>query len=109
MKKAIVWAIVLGVILNFASYGYCQDAFRKLGRGVANVALSPVELPKNVADAYYKHHTLSESVIFGIPKGIADMVIRCAAGVYDIVTFPFPIPEDYRPVLMPEYIWENSY
>ena len=36
--------------------------------------------------------------------GIGRTVIRTGAGVYDVVTFPFPI-QDYDPILEPEYVF----
>ena len=33
-------------------------------------------------------------------------VTRELVGVYEVVTFPAPVPRGYRPILSPEYPWE---
>ena len=78
-----------------------DDAFTKLGRGLTNVIEGPFELytqtvlmPEST-DAVY-------TVIGGITRGLAMIVVRELVGVYDIVTFPFPLPKDYKPVIQPE-------
>lgn len=40
----------------------------------------------------------------GLAKGLGMSVIRTGAGIYDAVTFPFPVPQDYEPLLEPEYV-----
>jgi len=32
--------------------------------------------------------------------------MRMAVGVYEVVTFPFPLPKDYVPVLEPAFVWQ---
>jgi putative exosortase-associated protein (TIGR04073 family) len=45
---------------------------------------------------------------WGILHGAADTVIRACVGVFEVVTFPFPIPEGYSPVLKdPEYFLKD--
>ncbi len=108
MKKVIAVVIVALAVVNLAACGYCQDAARKLGRGVANVITSPFEIPKTVTDTYYKELGVAESIFLGIPKGIATMIKRLAVGAFEIVTFPFPVPEGYQPVMEPEFMWDRS-
>jgi hypothetical protein len=33
--------------------------------------------------------------------------VRELVGVYEFVSAPLPIPDDYRPVLHPEYPWDH--
>ena len=108
MKKAIVVVIIVLAIVNMGTCGYCQDAARKLTRGVANIVMSPFEIPKNIADTYYDTHAVHESILLGIPRGLGMMIQRIGVGAYETVTFPFPIPEGYRPVLEPEFMWDPS-
>jgi putative exosortase-associated protein (TIGR04073 family) len=42
----------------------------------------------------------------GLAKGVGMTIVRTGAGVYETVTFPFPIPEGYGPVLEPEFVFK---
>ena len=108
MKKVLAAIIIAMAVVNMAACGYCQDAARKLSRGVANIVTSPFEIPKNVTETYYKELAIHDSIFLGIPKGIAMMVQRLAVGAFETVTFPFPVPEGYRPVVEPEFMWDRS-
>jgi len=41
-----------------------------------------------------------------LAKGVGMTIVRTGAGVYETVTFPFPIPEGYTPVIEPEYVMQ---
>ena len=43
-----------------------------------------------------------------LAKGIGMTIVRTGAGIYEVVTFPFPIPEDYGPVLEPEFVFSEE-
>ena len=77
----------------------------KLARGLANVLASPLEIPRNV-----QNMTDSQGVLVGwtggLAQGIGMMALRIIVGAYEIITFPIPIPEDYKPVLEPEFVWQ---
>ena len=77
----------------------------KLGRGLANVFLGFIEVPRNIHNT-----TADESLLVGwtvgLGKGVGYTVLRFLVGVYETVTFPFPLPDDYVPVYRPEYVWQ---
>ena len=108
MKKILVAVVIALAVVNLAACGYCQDAARKLSRGVANIVMSPFEIPKTMTNTYYKELQIFESLLVGTPKGIAIMIQRIAVGAYEIVTFPFPVPEGYQPIMEPEFMWDPS-
>jgi len=91
----------------FAPMAEAQDPVQKLGRGVANMLTGWVELPKNIYDT-----SVEENVIIGLTlgtvRGFGMFVVRTGAGIYEIATFPFAIPEDYAPVLIPEYVFSTT-
>jgi putative exosortase-associated protein (TIGR04073 family) len=78
-------------------------AFRKLGRGLANVVFGVVEVPAVMIQTGRVHgHTAGFFV--GSLKGICRGAARIGAGVVDTVTFPFPFPEmTYGPLMLPEF------
>ena len=75
----------------------------KLGRGIVNVLTGWIEIPKNVAVEWKKTDPFS-GVVIGTVKGFGWGWGRTVSGVYDIVTFPLPVPEDYNPLMEPEFI-----
>ena len=78
---------------------------RKLQRGFLNVALSPIEI-SNELSKEVRNDTMPPSWIAGLGRGAVYMVGRALVGVYEMVTFPFPYPANYKPVLQPEFPWE---
>lgn len=108
MTKRTMKHLVLGVIfvLVLGSAGLCfaNDAFTKLGRGVANTLTGWVELPKNIYNVSVEENALA-GVTLGLAKGAGMTIVRTGAGLYEIATFPFPLPQDYKPILEPEYVF----
>ena len=107
ITKGLIICIAVLLVLNFvATQSYAQDPAKKLGRGIANILTGWVELPKNIYDTSVEDNPLSGLTI-GLAKGVGMTIVRTGAGVYETVTFPFPIPEDYTPVLEPEFVFSQ--
>lgn len=77
--------------------------FHKLGRGVGNVLLGWVEIPKNIAKEWRRHDPLT-GTITGTFKGFGWGIARTLAGCYEVISFPFPVPRDYKPIMNPEFV-----
>lgn len=105
--KGIIIAVVMVMVLAVASASYAQDPAKKLGRGLANVLTGWIELPKNIYDTSVEENPLAGLTI-GLAKGVGMTIVRTGAGIYEVVTFPFPIPEDYGPVLEPEFVFSEE-
>src|SRR5574337_1016803 len=87
----------------FAEEAVAPLAAQKAVRGLGNAGLGVVvEIPKTV---YYD--TLADGPLYGLTVGVLEGlswgIARTLTGVYEIVTFPFPIPEGYRPIYRPSY------
>ena len=80
-----------------------QKMLHKLGRGITNVFTSWVEIPRNVAIEWEKTDPASGFVL-GTVKGFGWGFSRLATGVYDVFTFPYPVPRDYEPMMEPEFV-----
>ena len=106
MKKGIIVCIALLMIFSLATTCFAQDPGKKLVRGVANVLTGWVELPKNIYDTSVEENIFSGLTI-GLAKGLGMGIVRTGAGIYEVITFPFPIPEDYAPVLEPEFVFNE--
>jgi putative exosortase-associated protein (TIGR04073 family) len=79
-------------------------AFGKLGRGFVNTVTGWVEIPKRV------HQTSLEGGAFkgltwGLARGFGLGFLRTAAGLYELVTFPFPAPPGYRTLVEPPFVF----
>ncbi|MBL7071783.1 MAG: exosortase system-associated protein, TIGR04073 family [Candidatus Omnitrophica bacterium] len=105
--KGLIVALVMVMVLAVASASYAQDPAKKLGRGLANILTGWVELPKNIYDVSVEDNPLAGLTI-GLAKGVGMTIVRTGAGIYEVVTFPFPIPEDYGPVLEPEFVFSEE-
>ena len=102
--KGMIIAVAVLMVLSIATASYAQDPAKKLGRGLANILTGWIELPKNIYDTSVEDNPLAGLTI-GLAKGIGMTIVRTGAGIYEVVTFPFPIPDDYAPVLEPEFIF----
>ena len=106
MKKTALVIIIIFLLMNIASTGHCQDAFRKLGRGVVNMAACPFEFTKALGESY-ESGGVYEAVTIGLLKGLVMMTVRAGLGCVEAVTFPIPIPDNYKPILQPEFAWQK--
>ena len=105
IKTLFVCCLIVAIV-GMATQCYAQDIAKKAGRGLANIRTGWVELPKNIYDTSVEENVLS-GLTMGLAKGVGMTIVRTGAGVYETVTFPFPIPEDYEPVLEPEYVFSE--
>ena len=79
-----------------------QNALRKLGRGFANVLFGIVEVPNQITKVTSERGG-GAGVTYGVGKGLLRWFGRELAGVYDVVTFPVPLPKGYKPIMQPEF------
>ena len=104
MKKLLkITTFCIIIFLLFISINCYAGTIEKLGRGISNTATGWVELPVAVKENCDVHGVVG-GVLYGIPIGITKTVLRTAVGIYETLTFPFPIPEDYAPILEPEFV-----
>jgi len=105
MKKLLIVCIAIVTILSIATASYAQDPAKKLGRGVANILTGWLEIPKNIYNTSIEANPMV-GITVGTAKGIGMSIVRTGAGVYEVITFPFPLPEDYVPILEPEFVFQ---
>ncbi|MBI4355454.1 MAG: exosortase system-associated protein, TIGR04073 family [Candidatus Omnitrophica bacterium] len=90
-----------------AEWGTSGQIFGKLGRGAVNLVTGWVEVPKK------SRETMETSgpfigLTWGVLRGIGYGAVRTAAGLYEVVTFPFPAPPQYEAIVYPEYVFESE-
>ena len=79
-------------------------AGRKLGRGVSNVVTGWMEIPRGIESVGRESGFLS-SLTWGVLQGAGTALVRTAAGVAEIATFPIHAPDpDNSPLVEPEYL-----
>lgn len=106
MKKGFIIVVALLMVFSLTTTCFAQDMGKKLTRGLANILTGWVEIPKNIYDTSVEDNVLS-GITVGLVKGVGMAIVRTGAGVYETVTFPFPIPEAFAPVLEPEFIFSE--
>ncbi|MCB2156042.1 exosortase system-associated protein, TIGR04073 family [bacterium] len=104
---------MLAVVPQFASAQGDEDVYRestdidmmfhKLGRGVSNLLLGWVEVPKCIAKEWHQTDPFTGTIV-GFVKGVGWGVARTLAGAYEIISFPFPVPREYAPIMYPEFV-----
>ena len=77
----------------------------KLARGAAGMVAGFLELPGNII-AVNREDGPGAAATIGFAKGLGMIPVREVVGVYEFVTSPVPVPDDYRPVVAPEYPWD---
>ncbi|MBI3320782.1 MAG: exosortase system-associated protein, TIGR04073 family [Candidatus Omnitrophica bacterium] len=81
-----------------------RGALTKLVRGLTNILTGWVEIPKRVQETTETSGAAS-GFTFGLLRGLGYGFIRTAGGAYETVTFPFPAPPGYQPVMQPPYVF----
>ena len=81
-------------------------AAKKLGRGLVNLITGWVEVSKRITETAREKGTAA-GLTWGLIRGIGYGFVRTAAGLYEVVTFPFPAPPDYLPIIQPEYVFTH--
>ncbi len=84
-----------------------RGAGSKLARGFTNVVTGWVEIPKRINETTNQSGALS-GFTWGLVRGVGYGFIRTAGGAYEVVTFPFPAPSEYRPVMQPPYVFSRE-
>jgi len=97
-------AAALLLVALVASSASAQSAPRKLGRGLAAMTTSFLEVPGNMVDQTRKRGP-AEGIPLGFALGLGMIVPRVLVGVYEFVSAPFPFPAGYQPILEPEFPW----
>lgn len=79
-------------------------AFGKLARGFTNLVTGWVEIPKRIQETTGTSGAFA-GWTWGIIRGIGYGFVRTAGGAYETVTFPFPAPSEYQPIIRPTFVF----
>ncbi|MBI3321995.1 MAG: exosortase system-associated protein, TIGR04073 family [Candidatus Omnitrophica bacterium] len=103
----IALVMLAGAAPAFAEPMESGKAFTKLTRGAINIVTGWVEVPKRISETSKQSGTAA-GFTWGLLRGIGHGFIRTSAGVYEFLTFPFPAPPGYEPVIQPEYVFTEE-
>lgn len=81
-----------------------RKVFGKLTRGFINTITGWVEIPKR-ADETSTTSGVGAGLTWGVLRGFGHGFVRTAGGIYEVVTFLFPAPPDYQPIMRPRYVF----
>ena len=81
-----------------------ETAASKLGRGFMEMITGFMEFPGNIY-AETREDGVASGLTIGFAKGIGMIPVRELVGVYEFVTAPIEVPDDYEPVLDPPLPW----
>lgn len=109
MRKLVCVFILFSMVGIFINSPLAADtALKKLGRGISNVASSPLEVWKRISDVNNENGPIA-AFTWGLLNGIFRTGIRAIVGIYEVVTFPIPLPKDYEPIITdPEFFFEEG-
>ena len=104
MTKVGIPSFILVCAVFCSTPAFAQDPFTKLGRGVANALTGWVEITKSVYQTSVEQNPFA-GVTVGLVKGAGAALHRTGAGLYEVATFPVPLPQNYSPAIEPEYVF----
>ena len=101
MKRYLLFLFLLCLIGVGPAWG-TNDPATKVSRGIQNTAFGWFEIVNEIGESADKH-----GFWMGFPEGIlrgsAFSVVRMGAGVFEIVSFPFPNgKKGYDAIVLPE-------
>ncbi|MBM3249550.1 MAG: exosortase system-associated protein, TIGR04073 family [Candidatus Omnitrophica bacterium] len=106
--KFIAALLVVVMALGFITCAYASNPGEKLGRGAANALSGALEVPICIGEEWKASNNAVIGMSVGLFKGIFWGIARTASGLYDLVTFPFPVPKNYDSIIKPDYVWRTE-
>ena len=106
MKKIVKTILIIpGFLFMLQAFLYADGPLEKAGRGITNMVSGPIEFLREIATGSQENWYLP-GMLLGTVKGLGKFVRRSFIGVYEIVTFPFPLPPDgYDKIIEDTEVW----
>ena len=109
MRILLVLILLVTLCASFIPMAYAKTPGDKLTRGIANALSGGLEVPKNIDEEWKASKNAAVGIFAGLFKGICWGMARTFSGLWDVLTFPFPLPKDYDSVVLPEYLWSTEH
>ncbi len=103
MTRRIFFILMLGFFASKATAGFAGDEVHytlwdKAGRGLENISTGWFELINQPMEQA-KTDEWGKALFGGGLHGIFSAICRTGLGVYELATFPIPLPWGYKPLL----------
>lgn len=111
MKKVFLIAFTALFIILEAGMAYSAETpqFRKFRRGFCNLFTFHMEVGQQMTEEGKKGGPMQAGTL-GLVKGLGAAGLRALSGVYEVLTFPFPFPPKYEPIMnSPEFFWTEPF
>jgi putative exosortase-associated protein (TIGR04073 family) len=79
---------------------------KRLRRGTANAGLGWLEIPAGVQEIG-NQHGIGAAATWGLVHGSGRAVQRTAVGLFEILTFPFKLTQNNKPIIEPEFVLDK--
>lgn len=104
-RRAIGGVVLVTFLVPASVAGAVEyTAARKAGRGLAGMTCAFLEIPGNIVKET-RANGAGPGFALGLTLGLGNMVLRTLVGVFELVSSPFPVPDDFKPIIEPEYPW----
>ncbi|MBL7069220.1 MAG: exosortase system-associated protein, TIGR04073 family [Candidatus Omnitrophica bacterium] len=104
MRRPIKIFVIILILTSFwIGASHAAGPFTKLGRGLTNLATGWIEMPLTMQRECQKQDYMT-GIFYGFPAGLFRAFLRTGAGIYEIISFPFPVPNNYETIIEPEFI-----
>ena len=97
------WANIPGSSDETRDNSYVNGMITKVGRGIANVVTCPLELIRTPTLVGRRQGYLA-SLTIGVMQGAWRMIERGAIGLFEIATFYAEVPDQFEPIMKPEFV-----
>ena len=104
-----LFSLVFFLAENPAAFAVAPQgtAERKLQRGLLNVVFAPVEISQALSEEKSQRNEFPSWATLGLGRGVWFACLRALTGVYEILTFPLPVPPHYEAIFQPEFALEH--
>ena len=108
MKKLTVIIVMTALCFGFIGAALANDPGTKLSRGVTNSLTGLLEVPLTIGEEWKASKNMAVGIFVGGAKGLVWGFMRTCSGLYDLLTFPIPLPEKYDSLIKPDYVWRTT-
>ena len=101
------WANIPGTSDESRDNAYINGMLTKFGRGVSNIVTSPLELLRTPTLVGRRQGNLA-GITVGLAQGAWRTLERAAIGVFEVVTFFAEVPDNFQPIMKPEFVYADG-
>ncbi len=105
--KVLAIGFIFCLIFTHDSQADELNPYKKLGRGITNLATAPLEVFLQPIRMAKIDGQFALAPVGGVMQGIYYMVMRMGSGMYDVFTFPMVSGAQKDPIILPETVFDG--